>query len=141
MLYHDFKCRFNSPTINLNIPQEDFPYFVTNLNDYLSFEIIQKSTNEKYPVGIFDIPKNKNMKPISIEFIHYKTFNEAKKIWDERKSRINFNNIRIIFDITSRPDIGEDVVKEFSKIPYKKILLSNDSYKYDDVFKINFFNR
>lgn len=137
--YRCLRNKFNSPLINLNIRQEDFPYFVIHLNDYLKREIYEIKTNNSYPVGIFDI-KGTDLKPIQIEFIHYKTFNEAKEKWNERRTRVNFSNIRVILDITSRPELENRIFEEFENISYKKIILTGGEALNSNYFKINFFD-
>ena len=41
MLYHDFKLRFLSPTINLNIPFEDFLKYCNKLPKYKNQKIME----------------------------------------------------------------------------------------------------
>ena len=85
-IYHDIGARFLSPTINLYINNENFFKYLSHIKEYNELELQEKPTNEKYPVGIL---KSEFLDPIEIHFIHYSSFNEAKKKWDDRKSRIN----------------------------------------------------
>lgn len=138
--YRCLRNKFNSPLINLNIPQEDFPFFVTHLKEYMSLNIVEITSIESYPVGIFDV-SGTNLKPIKIEFIHYHCFNEAKSKWVERSKRINYGNIRVIFDITSRQDLEKQYFDELEAIKYKKIVLTGGEPIRPYYYKIDFLNR
>lgn len=60
-----------------------------NLDDFISTDIIEESNSEKnYPVGI-------GYGECRIHFMHYKTFEEAIHKLDERKKRINNDNMAI----------------------------------------------
>ena len=107
-----------SPTINLWINKEDFIIFVKNLKGFLSAELIElKSSEQSYPVGIIKY----NNQSVTINFMHYKTFEEAKEKWDERKKRVNFNNIFII-QLIGENLTNEDIDK-FNSIPFTNKLL------------------
>lgn len=59
-----------------------------------------------------------------VHFVHYKTFEEAKRKWDERKRRINKDNMFIIF--TDREGCTLEMIEEFDRLPYKnKIIFTN----------------
>lgn len=56
---------------------------------------------------------------ITIFFQHYKTFNEAKSKWDERKTRINFDNIYLILVDTF---CTKEIVEDFFNLDFKNKL-------------------
>lgn len=88
--------RFDTPTINLNIPQKEFLSFVTHLREYIACEIKELHTSEyAYPIGILSIEDRGN---VHIHFMHYTTFREAKKKWEERKARIHWNNVFVLLE-------------------------------------------
>lgn len=122
IIYHDLGLRFNSPMINLWMKKEDFVAFVQNLNGYLNAELIEE--REKivdYPVGSL----NYNQKKIYVYFMHYHTFEQAREKWEERKRRVDLNNIYIIQNILNATD--EDVAC-FDALPYKnKLLISSQN--------------
>lgn len=139
---HDLKIKFNSPFVNLNIAQEDFPFLVKHLKEYMNLDIAELMSNKSYPVGVF-VTNNISLRPIVIEFIHYKSFEEALKKWNERRCRINYENIRVILDITSRPDLENCNFKDFCELPYKKVILTGGeagTCKYKIDFKDRPFN-
>ena len=113
LVYHNLGLKFMSPTINLFFSKDDFITFVSNLKGFLDAELKEDlSATEKFPVGTLECDDNK----ISINFMHYKTFEEAKEKWDERKKRIDYDNIFII-QVIGENLTGEDIEK-FSNLPY-----------------------
>ena len=91
IISHNLGLKFMSPTVNLNISNADFIKIVTNFDYYLNCELVynpKRSAEADCPVGMLD--------DVEIDFIHYKTFDEAKEKWNERKKRINFDNLFII---------------------------------------------
>lgn len=122
-LYNDFKHQFLSPTINLYIEAEDFIVFLENLDIYLSSEVQEDtSKNEKYPVGIL----RSNIRNIKIYFVHYTSFDEAKRKWEERKLRINKKNLFVI--ATDRDGMNFKLLERFDKLPYRKVIFTHKEY-------------
>ena len=125
MLYHDFGLSFLSPTINLNIPFDDFLKYCNNLPDYKDIKITEcpPLVEEFQRLGGSDVtfPCGK-CSDISIFFQHYKTFDEAKKKWEERSERINIDNIAVVFLSWGR--VTQKQLEEFKKIPYKKVMFT-----------------
>lgn len=115
IIYHDLGLRFNSPTINLKILPDDFIKLVENLNDYMSCDLIEIESDLKYPVA--------KLKDITIYFVHYKTFEEASDKWNERKKRINYDNIRVM--MSARDGCSYDTLQRFDKLPYKKVFFDD----------------
>lgn len=57
----------------------DFVKFCTNINYYLNVEMSQvEQTEKKYPVVRLD--------DITLYCVHYKSFEEVKQKWNERKN-------------------------------------------------------
>ena len=83
--------KFLSPTINLFFTPEDFNLFCLNLKEYISVELKESKEDDiPYPVGLLS---PKGLPSIKVHFMHYETFNEAKQKWNQRKERINFDNL------------------------------------------------
>lgn len=109
VICHDLGQKFLSPTINVYIRPHDFVKFLENLEEYLQMEVVEIPSKLKYPVGkIGDIP---------LFFKHYKTFEDAKKKWNERKKRINYDNLYVM--MTDRWCCPESDLAKFEKLPYK----------------------
>ncbi len=135
-LYHDYHQKFLSPTIDFYMEPESFVKFCCNLKYYLDCEII--------PLPNYKLDHLNNFLFCDIGglvagFGH--TNDSYEKIvskWNERKKRVNFDNIVIIAtdrNVFNNPftRCDEKVVKEFGKIPYKKVLFSVVDYKSDYV--------
>ena len=135
-LYHDLGLKFNSPTINLQILPQEYTKFCKNLKDYMSMEVqeykdfskvhqeqmfhLLGGNNPYFPVGILG--------DIAILFQHYKTFEEAKEKWDERKQRIDYDNLKYIF-VLERPYI--DAAREFGLSGLDNAVMFTREFKMD----------
>ena len=73
-----------------------------------------------YPVGHLD--------DVEIRFVHYKSFEEAKKKWEERSKRINWNKIIVMATDRDGMDTPE-CMEAFDKLPYKKIMYTAKEHK------------
>lgn len=116
----DLGIKFNTPTINLFFYPEDYLKFLSNIKENLEFELIEEKDDRfNYPIG--------NLNGIKIHFMHYTTFDEAKRKWEERKHRINYNNLFIIF--TDRDGCTYEQMKVFDELPYKnKVIFTHKQY-------------
>lgn len=119
MVTHDFKNQFRSPTVNLFFPDLSFFDFVENMDYYLQRPLEDGGVNEnpKYPIGVL---KGDGIKPdISIHFMHYKDFDDAREKWDTRKQRINKNNIYVAWTFAF-VNYSEAEYKRFDSLPVKR---------------------
>lgn len=115
----DFKQQQRSPTVNCFFYPKDFLNFLKRIPYYLANDMKDATYNSTYPIGKID--------DIYIHFLHYNSFKEAKEKWDERKERINFDNLFII--MTDRDGCTYDDMVVFDSLPYKnKILFSKNDY-------------
>ena len=127
IISHDMGLQFLSPTVNLYIRPEDFVKFMENLEHYLSVELTEIEHPARYPVGKLD--------DLILYLKHYSSFEEAKTKWDERKKRINYDNLYVMMtdrDFTppdkERRACGREVLERFSRLPYKKMCFTGKSY-------------
>lgn len=72
VISHDCGLRFNSPTINMWIPANDFITLVSNLKENLNSRLEDITHGASYPIGLLN-------GKIHIHFIHYQNFNEVEK--------------------------------------------------------------
>lgn len=87
-IYNNLGLRFTSPTINMHFQEYDFLKFVKNLPYYINCQLsFFKDGLHSYPVARLD--------DIVLYFDHYKTENEAREKWEERKTRIVWDNIYV----------------------------------------------
>lgn len=111
--------QFLSPTVNMWIRQDDFLKFVCNLKEYISKEIVFIESTYEYPVGKLD--------DITLYFNHSLNAKEAKKDWDRRKNRINYDNLFII--MYDRDGITKTDIRKLESVACKnKIVLSDKEY-------------
>ena len=133
ILYHQLGLKFLSPTINLFFTPEDFNYFCLYLKEYIDCDLKEsKEEDIEYPVGIL-APINR--KPIKVHFMHYESFDEAKEKWNERKSRINWDNIYVCSSFAYSKEVATftpELVEKWNKIKYKKVVLVDKKYGFDD---------
>ena len=110
VLSHELGLRFNSPLVNLFINTEDYVKYLKNFDYYNSLTLSFVTDDTKsYPIGKLD--------DVTIDFVHYKSNEEAEQKWEERKKRINKNNMFIIF--TEQNDCTEQCLKEFDNLPFE----------------------
>jgi uncharacterized protein (DUF1919 family) len=130
VMYHDLGWQFMSPTINLYMNCADYVKFCENLDYYLSIKLSPcPDTDREYPVALLD--------DLKVYMVHYKTFTEAEQKWEERKKRVDMQNIRII--ATDRDGCTEELKVRFSKLPYKKVMFTHLHDNFDSSFYIKGF--
>ena len=88
VMYHKLGKQFLSPTINLWMHDVEFYRFARNLDYYLSqpLQFIERVSG--VPTALCG--------DVKIFFNHYKSEEEAAKKWNERRERINRDNLYII---------------------------------------------
>ena len=139
-LYNDYHEKLLSPTVDLYILPHDFVKFCNNLEHYLDLELIE-DFNEHIPSNFIST----KLGDINIYFSHSNyDFQYSKLKWNERKKRINFNNIVVI--CTDRNTIccnlhkcDKNVIEQFKKIPYKKIMFCIDDYNDESIAYLKSF--
>ena len=120
MLLHDLGLRFDTPTVNLFFTAGDFVKFCARLEHYIGAELVEDTTaTEPFPVGLLD--------DVRIYFRHYDSFSAAKKKWQERCTRIHWDNL--YFLMTDGRGSSEAIVREYDALPRKhKVLLTCRDY-------------
>ena len=124
VLSHELGLRFNSPLVNLFINTEDYVKYLKNF-DYYNSQTLSFVTDDtkSYPIGKLD--------DVTIDFVHYKSNEEAEQKWEERKKRINKNNMFIIF--TEQNDCTEQCLNDFDNLPFENKVVF--TYKKHDNIK------
>ena len=119
-IYHDLGMQFLSPTINLTIEMNDFVKFMENVKWYMEQEIVEIKGEKECPAGMLG--------DIRINFVHYETFEEGFLKWEERKKRINWENLFVIG--SERDGCTYETMQRFDKLPYKnKVILTHVPYQ------------
>lgn len=130
LILHDLKHEFNTPTINLYFNAPDYIAFLERLDYYLSREIVF-SYSSKYENALMTYPVGK-IEDVEIHFAHYDNIEEAKRKWEIRAKRMNYDNIFIIG--SDRGFFTPDLLHRFLKLPYKnKIFFSARKHPADEV--------
>ena len=112
--------RFRSPTVNLYIRANEFVKMINNLQYYMNLDVIEVENNfYPYPVG--------KIGDITVYFMHYHTFEEAKNKWNQRKKRINYDNL--FFMMAERDGCSSETVRIFDELPYgNKVIFTKNFY-------------
>ena len=120
MLLHDLGLRFDTPTVNLFFTAGDFVKFCSRLEHYIAADLVEDTAaTEPFPVGLLD--------DVRAYFRHYKTFEAAKQKWQQRSTRIHWDNL--FFLMTDGCGSSEALVREFDALPSKhKVLLTCRNY-------------
>ena len=118
ILYHDLGIQFRSPTVNLFMRAEDFVKFCENLGYYLSIDEMKECKDpsiiegRQYPIAFLG--------DLTLFLVHYQTVKQAQEKWNDRKRRIDWNNIVILN--TDREGMTEALMDRFEVLPYKKVV-------------------
>ena len=104
----------------MSIEMNDFVRLIENLEWYMGQKLIRiEEEAEEYPVG--------TLGDVKIHFIHYRTFEEAAWKWEERKKRINRDNLFIIG--TDKDGCTYETIRRFEQLPYKnKVIFTHIRY-------------
>ena len=124
MVYHALGMQFTSPLINTSVAKSDFLMLIGNLKYYFSCEMEKYSERDAYtpPIGILD-------GKVKIMFNHYLDFEEGKRMWEKRISRVDYNNIFI----QTNADLTDYDIKQFDNCPYNKKAFSRIPKKNKDI--------
>lgn len=131
VMYHELGAKFMSPTINMFMCCEDFIKFCENLDYYLKVDPVSSehdlnwhlkeknidgsNTDVEYPVMLLD--------DLTLFMVHYHSFEEARDKWNDRKRRVDFNNIRVI--ATDRDGCTEELKNRFEELPFQKVMFTH----------------
>lgn len=119
LILHELDIRFNSPFVNLWIKPKDFIRLLKNFDGYMTKELSETTEDGiDYPVG--------KLGDVTIYFQHYDSFEQAKEKWNERKTRINKDNLFVLF--TDRDGCTYEDLVEYDSLPYNKVVFTNKPY-------------
>ncbi len=107
---------------------EDFIRFCQHLPQFLEADVQEKSLGREYPTGQLTTEYG----TVTLFFVHYPSFEKAKRAWRRRARRVDYQNLRIIFH-QSPSALTEELLKDFEALPYQhKVLISGgiDQKKY-----------
>lgn len=113
IIYNRLGHKFLSPTVNMWFSQRDFIKFATNLRHYISQPLTFIETDEKTPVAQCD--------DIMLHFNHHDNPENAQRDWEKRKSRINYDNLYIIFYNNESERLSLDEIRQIEKVECNNI--------------------
>lgn len=119
-ILHDLGLRFNSPFVNLWIKPRDYIRMLRNLKGFLETPLqFVKEDGISHPVG--------EINGVRIYFQHYLSEEEAMEKWTSRKSRMNYDNLFVLF--TDRDGCTYEDLIAFDNLPIKnKIVFTKKEY-------------
>lgn len=126
IIFHDLGLKFMSPTVNLMLTQTDFVKYISNLDEYNNgkFEFFDYS-EYKCPCARLSVP---SLDTITVCFTHYADPQNAENKWNERKERINKDNLFVFLE--ERDGITFDEIKALSDLNLKGLVVFT-AHKYD----------
>lgn len=144
-IYNDLGLPYNSPTVGLYFFYPDYIVFLQYLEHYISCELKFRKESKydlgrerhikagkSYPIGYLEY----NGIDVEIEFLHYKSEQEALEKWNRRCRRINLDKLVVIG--CDRDCCTKNDIDAFDVLPYKhKYFLSSrrpdSQYQYRSV--------
>lgn len=120
VILHDLDLKFDTPTINtLFYSADDFVFFVSNIREFSKCDVFKvNDSTYSYPVGGIKL----DGRVVKIGFVHYSNFEEAKSKWIERFTRVDFENMIILWE---GKGIGEKELNSLNALKEKKMVISN----------------
>lgn len=114
ILFHDLGLQFRSPTVNLMMTQPDFVRFVLDLDRYLDAEpVFFRKDGYTCPCAQLD--------GITIHFTHYATETEALDKWNQRKLRIDRDNLFIF--LTERDGLTREEILSLGNLKCRGLVV------------------
>ena len=143
VITHAVGEQFRSPTVNLVIYEEEFLTFCEHLADYARCELVPAdpdlAARMGHPVGTL-LGSEAGLPDITVYFVHYKTFDEARAAWHKRFARVNYNNLFFLMDrgMDARPEI----LDRFHALPYPhKVFFTHreDPERWPNTFRLSYY--
>lgn len=121
VILHELGLQFATPTINLYMEPKSYLTFVSNLDLYLTLELEEVAdTGKTYPIGCLG-------PDVTIHFLHYDNFAQAKEKWETRAKRVNRN--RLYFILADRDGLTREDAERFEALVFpNKVLLTYKDY-------------
>ena len=133
-IYHMLGMRFDSPTINIWIDKKEFCSFAADLHYYLSQNLVfYEKEGRKCPCAYLGEGDRK----ISIDFVHYKTKEEALEKWEERKKRVHWDNLYIITCDGSGATSEDFELLKFASCKRKVVFTAKEHPEIEDSFLLH----
>ena len=138
--YEYLNLPYYSPTIGLYFFAEEYIKFLKKFKYYVTLPLEEVDINvSKYKDELIKLKQENvvlgKIGDVEIVFLHYLNFEDAKKKWEKRCKRINYDNI--IFKFNDQNLCTEQHLKEFNNLKLKnKICFTAKKYDYMDFYQI-----
>lgn len=123
ILFHDLGLKFQSPTVNLMLFQQDCAKFVMNMDYYLAQDFV-----------FYDDPEYDclcaHLGDITVHFTHYKTQEEAVQKWKERSQRIDPENTFVF--LMERDQLTYKQMKQLGNLNVRGLVIFT-AHEYPDL--------
>ena len=129
LISHKLDVPFLSPTVNIMMSQSDFYKLALNLKEYLDSDFVELAP-KSFPRG--------QLKDVTVNFTHFKSYNEALRTWKRRCERINFDNLWVI--ATDRDGITEQDIASLQGLECRGLVVfTAKKYDYPYCFQLKQF--
>ena len=119
LIYYDMELPYLTPTVNLSIEMNDFVRMAENLEWYMGQELVEVKGESSCPVGMLG--------DVRIQLVHYESFDEGFRKWEERKRRINWDNL--FFMGVEKVGGTYETIQKFDRLPYEnKVIFTHVRY-------------
>jgi len=118
--------QFRSPTVNVLMSEYQFIAFCKYIKEYSKCPVEELTREEwkqfpdvTHPVGVlrgYKLPNGIKLPDIMLLFVHYKTFEEAKAKWEERYTRVNYDDLYLVMDCAMNGT--DEILDEFNALPH-----------------------
>jgi len=133
-VYHNLDLPFTSPLINIYWPRDSYCKFIQDPIFYLE-QPLCKERDGVPRENIFPIGRlGEGNQSVQLHFVHARSFQEAKELWDRRRKRININRIFIKFGFSADEPRREEYLAVFGRLPYHKVCVYSGETDIEDVF-------
>lgn len=125
ILSHWLGIKFNSPFINLWMTNDDFLTAMEHFDDFIATPLVEcRDSSVNYPVGL-------GYMGTKVYFMHYKNWDDAINKWEERKKRIDKNNMVVFLSnfngVGAESKHGADsVITRFNNLNFKNKIIFVD---------------
>lgn len=126
ILFHDLGLKFLSPTVNLMMTQTDFVKYIKHLDVYNKGDLTFFD-HEKFTCQCAKLHAH-GLDDLIVHFTHYVTPEDALNKWNDRKSRINSDNIFIFLE--ERDGLTYKEIESLSTLKVKGLVVFT-AHKYD----------
>ena len=143
VITHSVGEQFRSPTVNLVIYEEEFLTFCEHLADYARCELVPADpaleARMGYPVGRL-LGSDAGLPDITVYFVHYKTFKDARDAWRKRFARVCYEDLFLLMD--RGMDATDEILDRFHRLPHRhKVFFTHreDPERWPCTFRLSYY--